>query len=67
MLNNSDFLDKARDVANAAFDDHCKQWDLLQKLASPTIGDLTAWLAARDTFYKTQEQFESIVRQLSDK
>ncbi|KZN16197.1 MULTISPECIES: hypothetical protein [Pseudomonas] len=64
MSNNSEFLDKARDEANAASDEHCKQWDLLNELASPTIEDLDAWLAARDAFYKAQEKFESIVRQI---
>ncbi|MDR9863444.1 hypothetical protein [Pseudomonas baetica] len=65
MSNNSEFLDKAREEANAAFDDHCKQWELLQELASPTIEDLTAWLAARDSFFEAQEKFEDIVRQIS--
>ncbi len=63
MTNNSVFLDKARAEANAANDELCKQWDLLNKLASPTIEDLDAWLASRDAFYKAQEKFESIVRQ----
>jgi hypothetical protein len=67
MPNNSEFLEKARNEANAAFDDHCKQWDLLQELAIPTIEDLTAWLAARDSFFKAQEKFENIVRQISEK
>lgn len=65
MPNNSESLDKARAEANAAYDEHCKQWDLLNALASPAVADLNAWLAARDTFYKAQEKFESIVRQTS--
>lgn len=65
MSNNSEFLTKAREEANAAFDEHCQQWDLLQKVADPTIEDLAAWLSARDAFFKAQEKFESIVRQVS--
>lgn|GEM_PF-3249990 len=64
-MNNSESLKKAREEANAAFDEHCKQWELLQKLADPTVDDLAAWLSARDAFFTAQEKFESIVRQVS--
>lgn len=61
----SEFLEKAKNEANAAFDEHCKQWELLQKIAEPTIGDLENWLSARDAFFKAQEKFENIVRQIA--
>ena len=64
MSNNSEFLDKAREEANKAFDTHCKQWELLQQLTSPTIEDLADWLAARDSLHEAQEKFEKIVRQI---
>ena len=64
MSNNSEFLDKAREAANSANDELCKQWDLLNELAPPTTEALDAWLAARDTFYKAQETFEDAVRQI---
>lgn len=67
MPNKSEFLDKAREEANAAFDNHCKQWSLLQEVASPNIEDLAAWLDARDSFFKAQENFENIIRQTSER
>lgn len=65
MPNQSEFLSTAREVANAAFDEHCKQWDLLMKVANPTPEDLANWLSARDALARAQEKFESIVRQVS--
>jgi hypothetical protein len=65
MSNKPEFLERARYKANAAFDEHCKQSDLLQNIATPTIEDLADWLSARDTFFKAQEEFEDIVRQIS--
>lgn len=62
---NSVFLVKAREAANAAFDEHCKQWELLQQIAEPTIDDLEKWLSARDAFFRAQSEFENIVRQIS--
>lgn len=67
MPNNSEFLERAREEANAAFYEHCTQWDLLQKVATPTIEDLAAWLSAREALIKAQEKFENIVRQISPK
>ena len=63
MQTNSVFLARARDAANAAFDEHCKQWELLQEIAEPTIDDLEKWLSARDAFLRAQSEFENIVRQ----
>lgn len=65
MSSKSEFLENARNKANAAFDEHCKQWDLLQNIETPNLEDLAAWLSARDIFFKAQEEFESIVRQIS--
>ena len=65
MLSNSESLERAREEANSAFDEHCKQWDLLQKIANPTIDDLAAWLYAREALIKAQGKFEDIVRQIS--
>ena len=65
MSNKSVFLENAKNRANAAFDEHCKQWSLLQEIATPTTEDLAAWLSARDAFFKAQEEFENIVRQIS--
>lgn len=65
MLRKSEFLERAREEANSAFDEHCTQWDLLQKIANPTIEDLAAWLSAREALIKAQEKFEDIVRQIS--
>lgn len=65
MPSKSEFLEKAKEDANAAFAEHCKQWELLQKIPELTIDDLKNWLSARDAFYKAQEGFESIVRQIS--
>lgn len=65
MPSKSEFLEKAKEEANAAFDEHCKQWELLQQIVEPTTNDLENWLSARDVFYKAQEKFESIVRQIS--
>ena len=65
MQTHSEFLNKARNAANEAFEEHCKQWDLLQKITEPTIDDLEKWLSTRDTFFKLQAEFENIVRQIS--
>ena len=65
MSNSSESLDSAREVANRAFDHHCAQWDVLQGKAEPTPEDLEAWLEARDAFYKAQDAFEKIIRQIS--
>ena len=65
MQNNSEFLARARIAANAAFDEHCQQWELLQKIAEPTIDDLENWLTARDSFFRAQYKFENIVWQIS--
>jgi hypothetical protein len=65
MLNNSVFFENAREEANVAFDEHCKQWDLLKEIPEPSVNDLAAWLSARDAFFKAQDKFENIVRQLS--
>lgn len=65
MPNNSAFLERAREEANTAFDEHCTQWDNLQKIATPTIEDLAAWLSAREALINTQEKFANIVRQIS--
>jgi hypothetical protein len=65
MPNNSEFLERAREEANAAFDEHCAQWSLLQKLVNPTIEDLAAWLSTREALIKAQERFENIIRQIS--
>ena len=64
MPNNSEILERAREEVNAAFDEHCAQWDLLQKVANPTIEDLAAWLSAREALIKAQEKFENIARQV---
>lgn len=65
MSSKSKFFQDAKEAANAAFDEHCKQWSLLQNIVEPTTDDLENWLSARDAFYKAQEKFESIVRQMS--
>lgn len=64
MTTTSQYLDRARDKANLAFDHHCAQWDLLQAKADPTTDDLVAWLSARDSFYEAQAAFEKIIRQM---
>jgi len=65
MRTNSVFLARAREAANAAFDEHCKQWELLQEIAEPTIDDLEKWVSARSVFFRAQDEFENIVRQIS--
>ena len=65
MPTRSEYLDRAREKANLAFDHHCAQWDLLQAKPVPTLEDLDAWLSARDWFYKAQDEFEEIIRQIS--
>lgn len=65
MPSKSEFLEKAKEEANIASDEHCRQWELLQKIAEPTIDDLAHWLSSRDLFYKAQEKFENMVRQIS--
>jgi len=65
MRNKSLFLEKAMNLANAAFDAHCKQWDQLQAMADPTIEDMDKWLCSRNAFWKAQDEFEDIVRQIS--
>ena len=65
MSSNSELLNKVRNEANAAFDAHCREWDLLQKLSSPTIEDLAAWLTARDSLIKAQAAFEKMIHQIS--
>ena len=64
MPSKSEFFENAKEAANAAFVEHCMQWNLLQKIVDPTTDDLENWLSARDAFYKAQEKFESIVRQM---
>lgn len=65
MSTSSNYLDRAREKANLAFDQHCAQWDLLQAKPAPTTEDLEAWLSARASFYEAQDAFEKIIRQIS--
>ncbi|MFN3735194.1 hypothetical protein [Comamonas testosteroni] len=57
-------LDIAREKANLAFDEHCAQWDALQKIPSPTLQDLDKWLTARKDLYEAQAEFEVKVREI---
>lgn len=64
---NINSLNKAREVANIAFDEHCKQWELLEKISEPTLDNLSAWLSAHEKFYEAQSKFENIIRSQQDK
>ncbi len=65
MPSKSEFLEKAKEEANAAFDEHCKQWELLQQIVEPTTDDLENWLSARDVFYKARNYSAALAWQLS--
>jgi hypothetical protein len=59
----SKYLDRAREKANLAYDHHCEQWELIQDKPAPTIEDLDAWLSARASLHKAEDEFESVIRQ----
>jgi hypothetical protein len=60
MNTNSVYLE-AQEKANAAFDRHCSQWELLESNPAQTEQDLAAWLSVRDEFYAAQVEFERLV------
>jgi hypothetical protein len=57
-------FEKAREEANSAFDEHCAQWGLLQKMPQLPVRDLEKWLSAKAAANLAQERFEAIVRQI---
>jgi hypothetical protein len=59
-------LESLREKANSAFDQHCKQWELLNQIKNLTTADLTEWLASRDYFFKVQSDFEIAIRKNSE-
>lgn len=61
---NSSVLEEARKEANFAFDEHCAQWEQLQKIPRPTALDLEKWLSAKNAANIAQERFEAIIRQI---
>lgn len=60
----NEYLDRAREIANLAYDYHCEQWELLQDKPTPTLKDLNAWLSARASLHKAEDEFEKIIRQM---
>ncbi|MCS3418400.1 hypothetical protein M2399_003450 [Pseudomonas sp. BIGb0450] len=64
MPNTTEYLDRAREKANLAYDRHCEQWELIQDKPAPTLEDLDAWLSARASLHKAEDEFESIIRQM---
>jgi len=57
-------LENAKEEANKAFDEHCRQWNLLQKIQNPTVEQMEKWLTAKKSANIAQDKFEIIVRQI---
>lgn len=55
-------IEQAKEKANFAFDEHCKQWELLSGLENPTPEDMAPWLEAKALFDAAQAAFECEVR-----
>lgn len=63
-IHHPEYYLKVMDKANAAADEVCRQWLLLEAIPNLTANDLTAWLAGKEAYDIAQAEFEELNQQL---